>query len=231
MAELCRPSRARAVDAGVRADTIRMISFNSMSGTPDAIGLTRMTTWGAALAIAVTATCAWISPAGADGHCAQCERKAGGHCAACGPTVGGQDYGHTGCGPRYWGAVYEDPHCVDPCDSCNRWRGPHGVRQGPDLLAPWQLPPGQGFLSAEQVGWVSGPCSTCGPGSAAAPCGSCEPCGHSFKHFVKPCRPILNDVRPRVAEWAAWRPPVAGFGAWQPDFTELGYWAGSLWPW
>lgn len=139
--------------------------------------------------------------------------SAGGPCGHCGHSACGRDYGGTGCGPRYWGAVHEDPHCVDPCDGCARWRGCHGVRQPPDMLVPWQLPPGRGFLSAEQVGWVPGPCMTCGPGSSSAPCGSCGPCGNSVlaKKPWRPCRSIIEDVRPNVAEW--------------------GYWFGSVWPW
>ena len=71
--------------------------------------------------------------------------------------------GDTGCGPRYHGAVHEEPNTPDPCDACNRWRGCNGVRQSADMLAPWQLPPGRGFQSPEQVGWWGGPCRTCGP--------------------------------------------------------------------
>jgi hypothetical protein len=147
-----------------------------------------------------------------------------GPCRGCGHTAGGHDYGGTGCGPRYWGAVREDPHCVDPCDGCVRWRGCHGGRQAPDMLVPWQLPPGRGFLTAEQVGWRLGPCRTCGPGSSAAPCGSCGPCGNSLraKHAVaRPWRPVIDDVRPYVGEW----------GDWRPDLGPLGSWAGGLWPW
>ena len=67
------------------------------------------------------------------------------------------------CGPRYHGAVHEGPNRPDPCDSCNRWRGCDGGRQFPDMLAPWQMPPGRGFRSPEQMGWRGGPCTTCGP--------------------------------------------------------------------
>lgn len=67
-------------------------------------------------------------------------------------------YGDTGCGPRYC----MPPTHIDPCDSCNRWRGCNGVREMPDLLAPWQLPPGRGFRSAEQVGYdTRGTCQEC----------------------------------------------------------------------
>jgi len=81
-------------------------------------------------------------------------------CRGCGGTAVGMEtpYGDTGCGPRY---CLPPTHC-DPCDSCNRWRGCNGAREMPDLLAPWQLPPGRGFLSAEQVGYdTRGTCQEC----------------------------------------------------------------------
>ncbi|MCX7416060.1 MAG: hypothetical protein NTY25_06180, partial [Planctomycetia bacterium] len=72
--------------------------------------------------------------------------------------------GDTGCGPRYRGAVHEEPNCPDPCDACNRWRGCNGAREMPDMLAPWQLPPGRGFQSPAQTGYaVGGPCPECRP--------------------------------------------------------------------
>ena len=78
-------------------------------------------------------------------------------CRSCGPcgTGAGQatPYGDTGCGPRYHGAVHDDPCGVDPCDSCNRWAGCNGARQMTDMLAPWQLPPGCGFRTAAEVGY------------------------------------------------------------------------------
>ena len=84
------------------------------------------------------------------------------HCAACGCGAGGSPYGNTGCGPRYWGAVPEEGWCPDPCDRCGRWRGPCGTMPGSDLLAPWQLPPGRGFMTAEQVGYdTRGGCDRC----------------------------------------------------------------------
>jgi hypothetical protein len=157
---------------------------------------------------------------GAGEPCGACRQHVGGPCAGCRQHGGGRDYGTTGCGPRYWGAVYEDPHCVDPCDSCGRWRGCNGARQLPDMLAPWQLPPGRGFLSGEQVGYAPGPCRSCGPGSSAGPCGTCGPCGNSLlaKHAAKPCRSIYADLRP-------------DFSALRPDFTAWGHWVGSVWPW
>lgn len=78
-------------------------------------------------------------------------------CQTCGPCGGAAHastpYGDLGCGPKYCGAVHDDPCGVDPCDSCNRWRGCNGARQSPDMLAPWQLPPGRGFQTAAQVGY------------------------------------------------------------------------------
>ncbi|MFM7033611.1 MAG: hypothetical protein ACKOYJ_00230 [Planctomycetia bacterium] len=75
------------------------------------------------------------------------------HCKSCGCGAGGSPYGNTGCGPRYWGAVPEEGWCPDPCDRCARWRGCHGAGPGLDMLAPWQLPPGRGFMNAEQMGY------------------------------------------------------------------------------
>ncbi|MCE9632520.1 MAG: hypothetical protein K8S94_17685 [Planctomycetia bacterium] len=91
-----------------------------------------------------------------------------GKCVACKKTAAGDEtpYGDTGCGPRYCGAVHEEPWCPDPCDRCARWRGCNGTRQGPEKLAPWQLPPGRGFQSGEDVGYFAprcGECQTCGP--------------------------------------------------------------------
>lgn len=101
---------------------------------------------------------------------------------AAGTVVAGGDLVHpptwngTGCGPRYWGAQHEQGWCPDPCDSCNRWVGCNGVREMPDLLAPWQLPPNRGFQPPEHFGWVShGPCEECA---------ACGPRPHGFwRHF------------------------------------------------
>jgi len=93
---------------------------------------------------------------------------AGDHGHACGPTAGGSAWCGTGCGPRYCGEKHE-PSCPDPCDACNRWRGCNGAREMPDMLAPWQLPPGRGFRSGTDVGYWPGPCGECG--------GGCGPCG------------------------------------------------------
>jgi len=91
------------------------------------------------------------------------------HCRECGGGAAGMStpYGDTGCGPRYCGAKHEEPNCPDPCDSCNRWRGCNGVGPGNDLLPPWQLPPGRGFQSAEDVGY-----------DTRRQCQACQDCGH-----------------------------------------------------
>ena len=89
---------------------------------------------------------------------------AGGACHACRGTAGGMTTpcGDTGCGPRYCGEKHE-PSRPDPCDACNRWRGCNGARELPEMLAPWQLPPGRGFQPPEAFGYRPGPCRTCGP--------------------------------------------------------------------
>ena len=91
-----------------------------------------------------------------------------GKCSACKQTAAGDETpcGDTGCGPRYCGAVHDESRCPDPCDCSGRWRGCNGTRQGPEKLAPWQLPPGRGFQSGEDVGYLAprcGGCQTCGP--------------------------------------------------------------------
>lgn len=90
-------------------------------------------------------------------------------CATCGPCGGAggavTPYGDTGCGPRYCGAKHDEPWTPDPCDACNRWRGCNGAYERPDMLAPWQLPPGRGFQTAADVGYAGngggGPCLEC----------------------------------------------------------------------
>jgi hypothetical protein len=96
-------------------------------------------------------------------------KKGCGQCAACGPCGGAggatTPYGDTGCGPRYCGAKHDEPWRPDPCDACNRWRGCNGAHERPDMLAPWQLPPGRGFRTAADVGYAGngsgGPCWEC----------------------------------------------------------------------
>ena len=101
-------------------------------------------------------------------------------CGRCGGTAAGTTYPcrDHGCGPRYCGPE----HWRDPCDGCGRWVGCNGQRQGPEMLAPWQLPPGRGFTKAADVGY--GPViGVCGEGAA---CGDCGPCGAKGSHA--PCR-------------------------------------------
>lgn len=88
--------------------------------------------------------------------------QAGGH----GTTAGGMTTpcGATGCGPRYWGARFEEPPGPDPCDRCGHWRGCGGLR-APERLAPWQLPPGCGF---ELPPAAPAPCAHCAAGCRAA---------------------------------------------------------------
>lgn len=84
------------------------------------------------------------------------------HCPSCGPGAGGSPYGNTGCGKRYWGAVHEQGWCPDPCDHCARWRGCPDGMPGLETLAPWQLPPGRGFVSPEHMGYdTRRSCHTC----------------------------------------------------------------------
>lgn len=113
--------------------------------------------------LALASQSAWL---GAAGHANKSHARTGSDCG-CRPTAGGAETpcGDTGCGPRYWNAVHDEIWVPDPCDACNRWYGCKGVRQMPDMLAPWQLPPGRGFMSPEDVGYrAPGPCTTCRPG-------------------------------------------------------------------
>jgi hypothetical protein len=93
---------------------------------------------------------------------------AGGPCRQCGGTAAGMESpcGDSGCGPRYWGAVFEELPWKDPCD-CRGNRC--DVSQGADLLMPWQLPPGRGFTPPKHLGYgpTQGVCDN--PGA-------CHPC-------------------------------------------------------
>ena len=75
--------------------------------------------------------------------------------------VGGQVYAGSGCGPRVYGPVREPVGPIDQCDACATFRGCNGYRQLPELLAPWQLPPGRGFQPPECFGYRAGPCTEC----------------------------------------------------------------------
>ena len=110
----------------------------------------------------VSATCAALAFA----VLAAGSSRAAEHCRHCRGGVGGMTtpYGDTGCGPRYC----KPPTYPDPCDGCNRWRGCNGVGEMPDMLAPWQLPPGRGFQTAAQLGYAPG-----------GTCTDCQPCFHN----------------------------------------------------
>ena len=90
-------------------------------------------------------------------------------CHSCGPCGGAggtvTPYGDTGCGPRYCGAKHDELCGPDPCDACNRWRGCNGAYERPEMLAPWQLPPGRGFQTAAEIGYAGngggGACLEC----------------------------------------------------------------------
>lgn len=93
------------------------------------------------------------------------------HCRHCGGTAAGQatPCGDSGCGPEYRGPE----HWRDPCDACGRWLDCQGVAQATDILAPWQRPPGCGFVSGAGLGYTC-PLGVCGYG---APCGACASVG------------------------------------------------------
>ena len=90
------------------------------------------------------------------------------HCSRCGDTAAGMTTpcGDSGCGPRY----LAPKHWQDPCDACGSWAGCNGSQQGPEMLAPWQLPPGCGFVPPSALGYEQ-PIGVCGEG---APCGGCD---------------------------------------------------------
>ncbi len=81
--------------------------------------------------------------------------SAGEPCRRCKGTAAGMESpcGESGCGPRYWGAVFEELPWTDPCDCHGRRVDCHGVPQGPDMLAPWQLPPCRGFTPPKYLGY------------------------------------------------------------------------------
>jgi hypothetical protein len=120
-----------------------------------------------AATITLAALVAWslAGPASAGMPWWPCHDTAGGTTTPCGDT---------GCGPRYCGEKHE-PSRPDPCDCCNRWVGCNGERQPPDMLAPWQLPPGRGFQGAADVGYHAEPCGPCGVGGTCGPCGGLRP--------------------------------------------------------
>lgn len=87
-----------------------------------------------------------------------------GRCSAAGSTYDGG-----ACGPRVYGPCHEPVGPIDQCDACARFAGCEGYRQTPEMLAPWQLPPGRGFQPPEAFGYRTGSCDEC---AACAPRGS-----------------------------------------------------------
>jgi len=132
-------------------------------------------------------------------------------CRDCGPQPGflrsplGETTpcGSQGCGPRYWGPRSEEPCGPDPCSNCNRWQDCNGVSRGPDLLAPWQLPPGRGFMSPAEVGYVTeNPCDDCNKINC------CLFGGPSCLQKINPCHP---DCILTLFPWP-WKRRAAGCG-------------------
>jgi hypothetical protein len=118
------------------------------------------------LAITLLLVGVGIAVAALPAPAAELLKKTCGNCGPCGGAGGAvTPYGDTGCGPRYCGAKHDEPWTPDPCDACNRWRGCNGAYERPDMLAPWQLPPGRGFQTAADVGYAGngggGPCLEC----------------------------------------------------------------------
>ncbi len=118
------------------------------------------------LAITLLLVGVGIAVAALPAPAAELLKKTCGNCGPCGGAGGAvTPYGDTGCGPRYCGAKHDEPWTPDPCDTCNRWRGCNGAYERPDMLAPWQLPPGRGFQTAADVGYAGngggGPCLEC----------------------------------------------------------------------
>jgi len=108
---------------------------------------------------------------------------AGHHCGRCGGTAAGTTYPcrDAGCGPRFCGPE----HWQDPCDGCGRWIGCNGVTQGPEMLAPWQLPPGRGFTKPSDLGYQR-PIGVCGEGAVCQECESCDPSSRHAGGWLRP---------------------------------------------
>jgi hypothetical protein len=86
----------------------------------------------------------------------------------------GTSFDDTGCGPRVYGPCHEPVGPVDQCDACARFSGCEGYRQRPEILAPWQLPPGRGFQPPENFGYLP---------TACAECAACGPRGQWLRHW------------------------------------------------
>jgi len=112
---------------------------------------------------ALLATLALAAARGGEAPCGRCGSPAAGLATPC---------GETGCGPRYRGAIHDEPGVPDPCDGCGNWIGCDGSRPPPEMLAPWQLPPGRGFTRPADLGYTR-PIGVCGEGLG---CGDEEPC-------------------------------------------------------
>ena len=132
-------------------------------------------------------------------------------CRNCGPEPGflrspvGETMpcGSQGCGPRYWGPRGEEPCGPDPCNNCNRWHDCNGASRGPDLLAPWQLPPGRGFMTPAEVGYIpEDPCDDCNRINC------CLFGGPSCLQKINPCHP---DCILTLFPWP-WKRRAAGCG-------------------
>jgi len=108
-----------------------------------------------AAALVITAVSGARAEAGWPWHAARCQS-------------GGTPFAGTGCGPRVYGPCHEPVGPIDQCDACARFSGCEGYRQRPEMLAPWQLPPGRGFQPPEALGYVPEPCAEC---AACAPRG------------------------------------------------------------
>lgn len=93
------------------------------------------------------------------------EALGGGHCGRCGSVAHATTpCGDTGCGPKVYGPFREPVGPCDPCDACVRWRGCNGAGGGQDMLVPWQMPPGRGFLPPSACGYASRDCDSCSGG-------------------------------------------------------------------
>jgi hypothetical protein len=106
-------------------------------------------------------SCALASAAIAGDGCRICVGAAAGAEVPCGDS---------GCGPRYWGAVFEELPWRDPCDCSGKRKD---VYQGVELLAPWQAAPCRGFVPPRHMGYSPtigvcddpGTCHPCTKGS------------------------------------------------------------------
>lgn len=150
----------------------RGLSGKSRHGLPtDTTGMTSIKTMKrrGELSVVVLVVGTVLTVSSVSAGATELSKKSRGPCGTCGPCRGAAGtvtaYGDTGCGPRYCGAKHHELPGPDPCDACNRWRGCNGAHEMPDMLAPWQLPPGRGFQTAAEIGYAGngggGPCLEC----------------------------------------------------------------------